>query len=162
MIMGSQRRKSAWEEGPGAVGQTGVSANTSFILGAGAQAQVDGLTLVRLRGELLFYLSAAGTTLDGFSGAFGIGVVTNAAFAVGASAVPMPITEMEENIWLYHQVVQCFGTGDYSSALRVQVDSKAMRKLNVGDTIYAALELTEVGTAVLQASFDSRVLVKLS
>ena len=168
----SLRRKTGWEEGPGGGGIFTITGSSSIILGAGTQALNDGLTLVRLRGRFSCYLSAAAAANEGYIGAFGIGICTNAAFAVGVSAVPTPITEIQENIWLFHQFIQlrsnvifgggiAFGEIPNAGLQQFDVDSKAMRKLRVGDTIYACLEVSESGTATMRGDFDSRVLVKL-
>ena len=47
------------------------------------------------------FLSAATSALDGFNGAFGIGLVTRQALAVGVSAVPTPLDEEDWDGWLY-------------------------------------------------------------
>ena len=137
------------------------------VLGGGAQALQSGLTVVRLRGSLLFSLRTAATVADGYSGAFGIGVVKAAAFAIGVTAILTPITESESD-WLYWMPIQLTATataptwaGSGPATARMEVDTRAMRKLELGDTIYAAAEVTEVGAANLDIMFDSRILLKL-
>ena len=51
---------------------------------------------------------------------------------------------------------------DIASSLRLEVDSKAMRKFPVEMALYAVVEIVEVGTATINFHFDSRVLFKLS
>ena len=166
----SNRRSTGWEEGPGGTTNTQLVAVGSAFTGTVLQAVVDGLTLVRLRGQLQLFLSAASTATSGFAGAFGIGVATNAALAVGINAVPTPITEQQWNGWLFwtpiqfHSVTATIGDGVNAASVSqfITVDSKAMRKVPVEQSIYAALELsTEIGAATLNAFFDSRVLFKL-
>ena len=99
-----------------------------------------------------------------------MGVVSAAAFAVGATAVPTPITEEAWDGWFYHRYFSILGSGaiatapinSRSGAVRIEVDSKAMRKLEVDMVLYAALEVTEVGVASMEFSFNSRLLVKLA
>ena len=49
-----------------------------------------------------------------------------------------------------------------TAAIRVDVDSKAMRKCSVDETIFAVIEVAELGTASLSWSFNSRLLFKLA
>ncbi len=54
--------------------------------------------------------------------------------------------------------------GDFDSqagSATVVVDTKAMRKFPAEMSIYAALEVVEIGTATLNVFFDSRALGKL-
>ena len=54
------------------------------------------------------------------------------------------------------------GINSLSAALRVEVDSKAMRKLEIDMGIYAVLETLEVGSsASMQWMFNCRTLIKL-
>ncbi len=166
---GRVRRKTSWGIGPGGVVTTALAATGSVLVGSAAAAALDGMTLVRTRGELSLYLTVAGTNLDSFQGAFGIGVVTTQAFAAGVGSVPTPIDEEDEELWIYHTYfalvapdVTDFASGCISCAVRFTVDSKAMRKLDIGDTVYAVLQATEVGAASMQCDFNSRLLVKLA
>ncbi len=178
-IQRSPRRKTSWAVGP----ETGVSgaaqslsATGSIGFTTGVVPTVSGLTLVRLRGEFLIGLQTAGSIGDGFHGAMGIGIASNAAFAAGIASLPTPLDEEEWNGWLYHRYFSLFANGiittagaslsssqshDVMAALRVEVDSKAMRKLNVEETMYGAIQVIEVGVSIVQFAFNSRTLVKL-
>ena len=113
-------------------------------------------------------LKDAAASADGYHGAFGIGVFTAEAFA--AAAHPLPLTDNFWDGWLYHTYFDVFaadllgggGTNQIPGAFRAEVDSKAMRKLKLNDTITAVIEVAEVGTAEMFAKFDSRVLIKLA
>ena len=146
-------------------------------LTTGAAVLVDGVTLVRIRGQLTIALETAAAKADGYHGAFGIGVVTVPAFTAGAASVPTPITELDWDGWLYHQFINVKAAdaiaagaaanepGQVHNVLAVQrfdVDSKAMRKLRINDIIFAVMELTEVGTATAQWFFNCRALLKLA
>ena len=48
-----------------------------------------------------------------------------------------------------------------SATVRLEIDSKAMRKLHEEDNLYFAVEGTEVGAATLFWAVDTRILVKL-
>ena len=160
----AQRRRRGWETGPGdATFQSTLSAS-GVALTSGASVLVDGLTIARIRGVLTLQLLTGGVA-DGFSGAFGIGICTDAAFAIGATAVPTPVTELAWDGWMYWTT---FGLRAAGSTVtwagqndRIVVDTKAMRKISSDMTVFAAIEVTEIGTASLAWHFDSRLLALL-
>ena len=106
--------------------------------------------------------------------AFGIGIVTKPAFDIGVTAVPGPIDEMDWDGWLYHRFINVFASAaiaggasadhdiaeSVSSAVRFEVDSKAMRKLDDEEILFGVLQFFESGVVTSQFSFNSRVLVK--
>ena len=161
------RRKTSWEVGPGGTGATAISASGTGLVGAAVVPTVPGLTVVRTRGELLLTLITATGALDGFRGAFGIGIATFAAVNAGIGSVPVPIADEDQEIWLYHRFFSIVGNisteADFgiSTVLRLEIDSKAMRKLDDGLSLYGAFEVVETGAAVMDMSFNSRLLVKL-
>ena len=167
------RRQTEWGLGPGGSAITSQSAGAAIFLGSVIIPVTVGLTIVRIRGELMSWLSLATTSNDGFTGAFGIGIATAAATAAGPASVPTPITEADSDNWLYHQFFSvkspvAFAAGAAQegpssiSSFRSQVDSKAMRKFPAEMAIYAIVETAEVGTATVHFQFDSRMLLKLS
>ena len=116
------------------------------------------MTLVRTRGDLSLFLSIA-TDVGGYHGAFGIAVASAPAVVAGILSVPTPITEEDWDGWLYHRYFSCFAGGAIaaataaqqadqvnatSAALHFEVDSKAMRKLSVDESVYAAIEVIQV------------------
>jgi len=136
---------------------------------------VEGLTLVRTRGEVEIHLSTASAAGAGFRGAFGIGVASLAAVTAGVASIPTPITEADNDNWLYHRFFSVIAadaiavSGAASEALqggmqavRFEVDSKAMRKVPVGTALYGIVEVVLSGTAAAQFAFNSRMLFKLS
>jgi len=164
----SPRRRSSWEAGPGgtaALGLTGA-ATTSFI-GSAVSPTTPGVTAVRLRGQIDFMLTLATAAGDGFQGAVGIGIATEAAVMAGIASVPTPITEQGDENWLWWHVFSVHNPVVSSSGItrsgfqRVVVDSKAMRKLDDGMSLYWAIELVETGTATMTVRADSRVLILL-
>jgi len=123
-------------------------------------------TITRTRGHLFSIQRTAASAGDGFAGAIGIGIVSEAAFDGGITTVPTPITEMSWDGWLYHRVFQQFSpvaTASIGSAAFVDfdVDSKAMRKMGANEVLYAVIEMVEIGAASIDVFFDSRVLFKL-
>ena len=164
-IRSSQRRRKGWDFGPGGTGATVVNSSSAAFTGSSLSALVDGLTLARLRGRLQAYLSAGDAANSGFSGAFGIGVTTQSAVAAGITAVPTPVTEQDWDGWIYWTPIQVFAhaAADLEFAkVDMEIDTRAMRKLNENSSIYAVVELVEVVNAIVQIHFDSRVLVLLA
>ena len=175
----SLRRKVGWGTGPktGVSGAAlGFSSSGSQIGAIGAAPGSDGITVIRLRGEMLVYLDTASALDEGFHGAVGVGIFTDAAVAVGVTAVNLPITDEGWDGWLWHNYFSLFSAGAISAAgvsvsggqsdalkaaIRIEVDSKAMRKIPVGMTMAVVLERLEVGTATARWNFNSRTLSKL-
>ena len=160
------RRATNWGIGPGGTGITSISASSSVILGSGvALVTTDPVTIVRTRGQFDAFLTSASTPGDGYQGAIGIGIVSSPAFAIGITAMPTPLTEVEWDGWLYHRFFGAHNPKvDVSDAagVSIEVDSKAMRKWGDAVTLFAAIEVVEIGTAVLNVFFDSRVLIKIN
>ncbi len=169
----SLRRKSTWDLGPGDNGPLTAFIASGTQLTSGVTPVVEGITVVRIRGRLQLRLVTAVSSADGFHGAFGIGIITAAAFTAGVASVPTPITEMGWNGWLFHQMLSLKAVqpiaaagvslaGDESSSvLNMEVDTKAMRKFGSDMVLFGAIELTEVGDAALDWYFNTRALYKL-
>jgi len=171
------RRKSSWIGGPstGVAGQE-FTASGKFGADFGTVALVDGITLVRTRGSLLLRLVNATAQNNGFNGAFGLAVVTEQAFSAGTASMPGPVVDEDWDGWLYHQFFNLLASDPIDGGaltdrdllnivgcvMRVDVDSKAMRKIGEGFTLAALIEVNERGTATLRFDFQSRFLVKLA
>ena len=167
------RRQTSWALGPGGTASTTLATSTSTILGAVAFASSDGLTVVRIRGELMLQLLTSSAAAGGFSGAFGIGKATLDATGIGVSALPNPIDDEDWDGWLYHRYYALRSAGvivladadaanSVTSSLRLEVDSKAMRKLPENEALFASIQTVESGVSNMTADFNSRVLVKLA
>jgi len=160
------RRKTTWTQGPPFMtSSTAASASSAIILGLGLQSVLPGNTLVRTRGEFTAWLLSASAAGDGFVCAVGIGIVQEAAFSAGAASVPMPIDEADAEIWLWHRFFNVFSTAagfeSLPEAVRIEIDAKAMRKMDVTDRLYMAVQVIETGTAVIEMVANTRVLFKL-
>jgi len=165
----STRRATAWGFGPGGTSFTAISSSASAFIGSAIVPTEEGMTIVRIRGDMVIGLTLATGAVDGFTGAVGIGVTTAVAVTGGIGSVPTPITEQDWDGWMWHQFIQVFGpvasSTDIAPAVtsqRVSIDTKAMRKLPDEMIVYAALELVESGTATASLAFDTRMLIKLS
>ena len=166
----TSRRRTTWGLGPGLItSQNAVSSSSTFLVGAQtAEATVDGLTIVRIRGMISLSLGLATAAQDGFSGAFGICIVTQNAAGVGVTAMPEPVTDLSWNGWLWHQFF-AFQSGVVSSSsnpgpkdmLHIEIDSKAMRKIRVTDNVALIGQVTELGTSTMEVFGATRSLSKL-
>ena len=164
------RRSTAWSVGPNSSDQF-ITATGPTIWSNGVALSIEvEATIVRLRGYAEFTLEAVGSLGDGFSGAIGFGIVSQAAFAVGATAVPTPTTESEWPGWLYHRF---FGARSVTATIadganavgavhRIEIDSKAMRKIGIDELIMGVVEVTEQGTATMEMHGNTRMLLKLT
>ena len=166
----SPRRKTSWEFGPGGTTANSFSSSTTAILGGGVAAAENGLTLVRLRGSLQAFLKTSDQANGGFHCVMGIGVASSDAFVIGVTALPNPADDPSWPGWLYWRVfdVHTFDATIASSfgpaglaAIQFEVDSKAMRKLGINETIFASVQTIEAGAATMSIFFESRTLVKL-
>ena len=163
----SNRRKTAWNAGPGGITTRAISAPGASFVGQSIQAVGEGLTIARIRGRLSWYLTLATSVSDGFQGSFGIGIASLAAVTAGVGSVPTPITEQGSENWLYWTPLSVHGAVVSSTALgeetkeTIEIDTKAMRKFPTDLAIYAILELVETGVATADLHFDSRVLAFL-
>ncbi len=167
------RRQTGWGLGPSTGGtppsSQAISASGTTIASIGVVPGVEGLTLVRTRGYMALALESVGAVGDGMDGAFGIAITDDEAFTAGAASVPDPQDDPGSEVWFYHQwftlsslqTTQAVVGGDNMSSLRVDIDSKAMRKLPVGKTLYAVLGVIEVGGVSMAWTFGCRLLFKL-
>jgi len=155
-----------WDNGPGGTGLTQLTATGSAFLGTGFSPTGSELTIMRTRGLCEVHLEATGASDgDGFFGAVGIGVCPLISFQQGIASVPTPITELSWDGWLYHQFISVhqpditFG-GSGAAYQRFDIDSKAKRKHDNQEVVYAVVEVVEIGTATLNVFFNTRQLIQ--
>jgi len=118
------------------VGLTIAESNTNTL--GGSLTFNDAATIYRLRGQLLIRFdgtSAGDTNIAGV----GIIVVQESAVAAGAASVPNPLTDPEAD-FLWHQYAPFIqpvtdDVGGVSSSMRIEVDSKAMRRVKDTQTL---------------------------
>ena len=152
-----------WGDGVGSQSSLSLSASGNAFLGAGVVTTTSEVTLLRTRGLFTAKIITATAAGDGFFGAIGIGLTTLAAFNAGISSVPTPVTEVGWDGWLYHSFFGVHsalgnGAGEPSLGMRIEVDSKAMRRFDAEQVLYAAIEVTEEGAATMDVFMDSRML----
>ena len=142
-VRGGSRRATVWIASTVETALTTLAATASVLDQTFTFAE-DG-TIVRTRGTL-FVRSDQIAATESVGGALGMAVVTDQAAAIGVTAVPTPITDQASDNWFlwlpwaYSFVVTtAVGTlGD--SFARYDFDSKAMRKVNSGDSVAVVLE----------------------
>ena len=166
--MRASQRTSDWSPGVGGVGVAQITGSAAAFLGQALTPTSGKITLIRTRGSFLAFLSTVTADLDGFEGAVAIGVASLAAVTAGIASVPTPVAESGWDGWLWHQFFSCRGATAGSLvavpgalSFRSEIDSKAMRKLDDDDALFAVVEVTEVGNSVIQVALDTRMLFKL-
>ncbi len=124
-------------------------------------------TIVRTRG-VVGVRPATGIETDvEITGAFGLAVVSDRAFAAGVASVPGPFTDASWDGWfVWHSFTYALEasagatpTAVLDMANRLQVDSKAMRKISDEETIVL---VAESQTNAFRIDMPLRLLMKLS
>jgi len=162
------RRTTAWGLGP-QERDGNFSATGSALWSSGSQTTLGKVTIVRTRGIVHAVCNVADAAGAGFAGAHGIALVTTAAFDVGVTAVPTPITEQDWDGWLWHSFFDvrsvtatiADGVNGVSVNSLIEIDSKAMRKFDEDMTLVGVTEVVESTNAQLEVQADVRLLVKL-
>ena len=170
----SQRRLTAWSPGPGGTDlasmRTNIAASGTFILGTGVVPTTSALTIIRIRGHVSTRMTAATAAGDGFNLVFGIGIVTEDAFAdIGVTALPDPFEDTSWPGWMWlgnlsmHTAVGGLAIGDPTvNPVQMEIDTKAMRKWRQNEVIFCSVQAGENITAVVDIEMHSRMLLKLS
>ena len=137
------RREKQWVNiGEGGTLET-FTANATQIIGVAAQTFESRATILRVRGTgLIFIDNSVLNDLVVFT--MGLVIVTSDAFAVGDSAMPDPADDQTIG-WLWHgswvlgAKVPLGSTeanqSDIAGVVRFDIDSKAMRKTRVDETL---------------------------
>ena len=120
--------------------------------------------MVRDRGMVTIKPGSFAADLD-IVGAIGVGVVSDEALGVGITAIPTPYSDADWSGWLvwesfaiHLEVLDATGF-DVGAALRINVDSKGMRKLGATESLVLVAE-SQVGA--FDVSDTLRQLFKLS
>ncbi len=94
----------------------------------------------------------------GGSVVIGMCVVTDAAFAIGATAIPDPATEISDDIWMFISSISKVGVDDIQPSRLF--DSRAMRKVDEGSRL--VLMIANTGSTSIGFSIYIRMLGKLA
>ena len=123
-------------------------------------------TVVRTRGYIWMKSDQVAATREPF-GALGMSVVSQAAIAIGVTAVPLPIFDENSDLFFVHQFfmsgftfVSAAGFQGADSWGTYMFDSKAMRKVQEGEDVAVVVE--NAGSAGgIQFLLKFRLLIKL-
>ncbi len=156
-----QRRLTTWFQfSPADSTMTASGGSAIFSLNAAALA-LRPFTIVRSHFEIGLRSDQEAAVEQQRVG-FGIAVVSDEATAVGVTAIPTPVTEAASNLWLLHQYIFGEESRLVDKALperQVSIDSKAMRKVEVGQDVVVVAELAGVGGGVI-ITVAGRMLIK--
>ena len=160
-------RLTDWNLGAASTGQSvTATGKTSWSTGV---ITTEPVTLIRQHGIVELQLQSVGTAGDGFIGACGIGLVSDEAFAIGATAVPDPSLQADWDGWIWHSYFSIHSItatiGDAvngpSVVQKLVIDSKAMRKWDPSMSLIGMIGVFEAGAASLRFIAESRLLVKV-
>ena len=161
---GRNVRETRWLQTPTSTITIGTAATAvlAFTLDAAALALLP-FTIIRERN---FWFVRPDVTSGGefYGGAVGAAVVSEQASAIGVTAVPTPLTDQGSDLWyMYAQLFGRFGGTQVEDVGKtMQIDSRAMRKVEDGQDVIIVLESGAATEAASMVSvFGGRFLVKL-
>jgi len=143
---------------------TTLSSSTATVLVATLNAAADALrpfTIVRTYIEY-FLTSDQVAASEEQACSFGMAIVSDQASAIGVTAVPTPTTDLASDLWYLHKFI--FGDElskvDETRAGKFgTIDSKAMRKVDIGQDVILVAEGAGVGSGMI-LTMAGRFLVK--
>ena len=157
------KRKTSWSSTVPETTFTSLAASTAIIDSTFVVSGDQPETLIRTRGQLLVTTDQQAAAENPF-GAFGIAIVSNEAVAVGVTAVPLPYTDSESDLWLLHQFfaapMRFVTSGMAVTAQRYDLDSKAMRIVSPDQTVVLVMEVATGSGVGIQYRLDARLLSK--
>ena len=159
---GGSRPNRAWS-GIASVGFTGVGVSAKVILGSFALSS-DAIdeTILRTVGMLAVESDQSAAVEDQI-GAFGMIRVTENAFAVGITAVPGPVTDINDDGWLLMVPFAQSGASVLAagpSSVQYPFDSKAKRVVEGGIRAVIVVENASA-SHVFQVAFVMRLLAQV-
>ena len=142
--VGRVRRKVAWSKTANLTGVTNVPASSAVLFSV-LVPQVPEQTILRVRGAF-FFLSDQAVAGENQFGGFGLGIVSEQAASIGISAIPHPVTDGADGLWMVHQFFA--SSFDFQSAVGIApragqsivIDSKAMRKIGSDQRLVFVVE----------------------
>ncbi len=165
----SVKRKSLWADvlttlASAAVGASKSGGNLGTSLGIITQT---GLTLIRTRGQLNLHFDPTSIN-DVLEVGVGMALFSTDAFAAGVASLPGPLSDADYD-WAYHRMVM-FSTFTATESdtsiqqnLNIEIDSKAMRKMNSSQTLGWVVEgIIHSGGGTFDVSLVARHLFKLN
>ena len=162
---GRKNRQTTWVA-PADQNTVSVASGASVIIGSFAPDDAGMLhpTIVRVRGEVSIRPNSFGADVA-ISGAFGMAIVSDDAFAAGTASIPRPFDDAEWGGWFVWQsfsnhVESIDQTGVvFPGSISYQVDSKAMRKVGENETMVL---MCESQSGAIEIAMHVRTLFLLS
>ncbi len=156
------RRETSWLTIDLVVGGVDGSASLFSSLGTSAIASLP-WTIVRTYLNIFVHSDQVVAT-ESWASAVAMAVVSAQAAAIGVTAVPTPITDLESDLFYIHHMQQgrfFFGTGVGAQDIgqSFNVDSKAMRKVSDDEDVILVVEGATQGAGVT-ISVQGRFLIK--
>ena len=163
---GKPRRETVWFQFTPAASSLATTGSAIFFTLNAAALALRPFTVVRSHFLFSQRSDQLAVTEVSFVG-YGIAVVSDQASAIGVTAVPTPITDLGSDLWLLHAMN--FTDFIFSSAVgfeeheaqNLRVDSKAMRKVDVGQDLVVVAESSSLSTDAKIVVMGGRMLVKL-
>ena len=162
---GRNVRETLWIGVGGTATNLSAASTAAFInSGSAGLLALRPFTMVRTRGYL-HCRSDQNAANESFGVSLGYAVVSDQASAIGVTAVPVPDTDIDSDLWFVYQTLLGFtqfataaGFRDYG--IGVEYDSKAMRKMEDGQDLAVVIQTPSIvlGTTVQHIG---RVLIKL-
>ncbi len=123
-------------------GSVAVTAGAKVVIQS--NALLENATIVRVRGQLTTFPTVASADLN-IIGAYGIGIVSDEAFAAGAASIPGPWSNKDWGGWFVWLPISwrfefISGVGVLQAGITSVIDSKAMRKIGLNETVVVVAE----------------------
>ncbi len=162
------KRSKVWVSGSGVSLSHAASSLALFTIVSEADLENLGKpTIARMRGRALVKADLSVVPPAGISYAFGIALIEKNAFAIGATAVPGPLTSPEFG-WIDYHTGNIHVEFDASDDLlgggcwSETIDSKAMRKVVPGHVLAGVFETGasfDTNAMIVNFMFNSRILL---
>ncbi len=160
-----QRRKTLWIGGVVTNNVIAVNSVTRLTTLNAAALALRPFTIIRTRG-IINGASDQETTSENYFATYGNIVVTDEASAAGIGSLPTPEAESGSDWHVYEQIMGAVAVssaiGVWEAGISKVIDSKAMRKVDLGEDLVSIVEVGATGSSegMLFRQFV-RVLVKL-
>ena len=165
---GGRRRESAWV----AISETSntlASANAAVLSHSANAALLAARPFTIVRTHLTYFVKSDQTgALEAYESALAMAVVSDQAVAIGITAVPTPMTDRESDLFfLFQDLADQFmfisGVGVQAGNVgrMIQVDSKAMRKVEEGQDLIVVEENSSLQASGTTQVVLGRLLIKL-
>ncbi len=156
------QRKSLWVSFvPVSVSHSGGTEATLVASLNAAALALRPFTVVRTHFELML-ISDQAAAVEVQIGSVGVAIVSDQASAIGVTAIPTPITDLGSSLWFLNKLLFANQSNVVDKALpglQVSIDSKAMRKVELGQDLVVAIETGSISAGVVY-KIGGRVLIK--